>query len=30
LPGEPVFTRQTKYTICVSPGNPTRTNTHAE
>ncbi len=30
LPGDPVFTRQTKYTICVSPGNPTRTNTHAE
>jgi len=30
LPGEPVFTRQTKYTFGVSPTNPTRTNTHAE
>lgn len=30
LPGDPVFTRQTKYTFGVSPGNPTRTNTHAE
>jgi hypothetical protein len=30
LPGEPVFTRQTKYTFGVSPMNPTRTNTHAE